>query len=161
MENLELDKQQIEIVGTAALTAALIREGFEIARPLRDNGVDLIVFSDDSARPLAIPLQVKVHSETGLEVFRERYERFPGLVYAVVWQALSQPRFFLFDHDEAVALIPETSRQTSSWTRADGHWTWTHLKVPQDVQLNMARLENRWDWLRSRLLRADSAGAPI
>lgn len=148
---IDLDDQQIELIGTAALTAVLVREGFEIARPMRDRGVDLIVFSDASARPSAIPLQVKVHSETGLEVFRERYQKFPGLVYAIVWRALSEPRYFLFDHDEAVALIPEASRQTPSWTKAQGHWTWTHPRVPQHVQLNMARFESRWQWLRSRL----------
>ena len=155
-----MDKQQIELIGMAALTAALVREGFEIARPIRDRGVDLIIFSDASARPSAIPLQVKVHSETGLDVCREKYRNFPGLVYAIVWRALSQPHYFLFDHDEAVALIPETSRQLSSWTRAKGHWAWTH-PVPQHVQLNMAPLENRWEWLRSRLLRSDRAGTQI
>jgi hypothetical protein len=152
-QQIELDKQQIELIGTAALTAVLVREGFEIARPLRDRGVDLVVYSDAlSARsPSAILLQVKAHSETGLEVFREKYQKFPALVYAVVWQALSQPRYFLFDHDEAVALIPEASRQTPSWNKEGGHWTWTYPKVPPIVQQNMARFENRWEWLRSRL----------
>jgi hypothetical protein len=152
-----MDKQQIELVGIAALTAVLIREGFEIARPLRDRGVDLIIFSDDTPSPLAIPLQVKIHSETGLEVFRKKYQSFPGIVYALVWQALTRPRYFFFDHDEATTLIPEASRQTDSWTRKEGHWTWTHPKVPQDVQERLSKFENRWDWLHSRLLRADSA----
>jgi hypothetical protein len=155
-----MDKQQVELIGVGALTAALIREGFEIARPLRDRGVDLVVFSDDSTRCSAIPLQVKTHSETGLQVFREKYTAFPGLVYAMVWQTLSQPRYFLFDHGEAVALIPETSRQQLSWTKPKGYWTWTH-PVPPDVQLNVARFENRWQWLRARLLHANSSGAYI
>jgi hypothetical protein len=158
MEHLELDKQQIELIGVAALTALLIREGFEVARPLRDRGIDLIVFSDESTRPLAIPLQIKIHSETGLEVFREKYRNFPGLVHIVVWQALAQPRYFFFDQEEAVELIPEGSRQTSSWTRTDGHWTWTHPRVPQDVQRKLAGFENRWDWLRSRLSRKGEKG---
>lgn len=148
-----MDKQQIELIGTAALTAELVRQRFEVARPIRDRGVDLIVFSDASAQPSAIPLQVKVHSETGLELFREKYKSFPGLVYAIVWQALCQPRYFLFDHDEAVALIPEASRQRSGWTRAQtAIGTWTH-PVPEHLQLNMAPFENRWEWLRSRLSR--------
>jgi hypothetical protein len=156
-----MDKQQIELIGVAALTAALIREGFEIARPLRDRGVDLVLFSDDSARCSAILIQVKTHSETGLEVFRERYAKFPGLVYAMVWQALSQPRYFLFDYAEAVALIPETSRQQRAWTAPQGHWTWTHPRVPPDVQQKVAGFENRWEWLRARLLHANSSGAQI
>ena len=119
--------------------------------------IDLI--SDDSTRPSAVPLQVKIHSETGLEVFREKYFGFPGLVHVVVWQALSQPRYFFFDQNEAVGLIPVSSRQTSSWTRADGHWTWIHTRVPQDVQRRMAGFENRWGWLRARLSHADSAAS--
>jgi hypothetical protein len=35
---IPVDEQQIEFIETAALTATLIREGFEIARPIRDRG---------------------------------------------------------------------------------------------------------------------------
>jgi hypothetical protein len=53
-----MDEQQIELIGTAALSAALIREGFEIAHPVRDHGIDLIVFSDAPGLPFsAIPIQ--------------------------------------------------------------------------------------------------------
>jgi hypothetical protein len=146
----QLDGQQIELIGLAALTTAMLRQGFEIARPLRDRGVDLIVFSDTFPRPSAIPIQAKIHSETGLDVYREKYQNFPGIVYAIVWHAASQPRYFLFDHTEACSLIPETSRQQSCWTRPSGHWVWTH-PVPQHLHVNIAKFENRWDWLRSRL----------
>jgi hypothetical protein len=144
-----VDEQQIEYIGTAALTAALIREGFEIARPIRDRGIDLIVFSDSPGEPFAaIPIQVKAHSGAALAVHR-KYEKFVGLVHAVVWQALTEPRYFLFDNDEAISLVPERSRQTSSWTRPGGHWTWTD--APHNLQVRMAPFENRWAWLRSRL----------
>lgn len=91
-----LDEQQIELIGTAALSAALIREGFEIAHPVRDHGIDLIVFSDLPGRPFsAIPIQVKTHSEEALGISR-KYEKFEGLVYAIVWKTLTQPRFFFW-----------------------------------------------------------------
>jgi len=143
-----VDEQQVEIVGTAALTVALIREGFEVARPIRDRGIDLIVFSDSPGEPFAaVPVQVKVHSGTALEV-DQGYERFHGLVYAVVWNAAAQPRFFLFDHAEAISLVPESSRETKSWTQGK-HWTWT--TAPQHLHARLAQYENRWDWLHSRL----------
>ena|ERR1022692_2998413 len=146
-----MDEQQIELIGTAALSAALIREGFEIARPVRDHGIDLLVFSDAPGRPFsAIPVQVKTHSEEALGISR-KYEKFEGLVYAVIWKALTQPRFFLLDHSEAVSLLPESSRQSDSWTRTDGKAGWTWTTAPKHLQVALAPFENRWDWLRQRL----------
>lgn len=145
-----MDEQQIELIGTAALTTALIREAFEVAHPMRDRGIDLIVFSDSPNEAFsAVPVQVKAHTGAALMVQR-KYEKFRGLVHAVVWQALSQqPRYFLFDQEEAVSLVPESSRQRDIWTGPDGHWTWTD--APWNLQERMAQFENRWDWLRSRL----------
>jgi hypothetical protein len=157
---MDMDKQQIELIGTAALTTALIRERFEVAHPMRDRGIDLIVFSDSPDEPFsALPVQVQAHTGAALMVQR-KYEKFKGLLHAVVWQALSQqPRYFLFDHEEAVLLVPESSRQKEIWTRSDGHWTWTD--APQNLQDRMAQFENRWDWLRSRLKAAAAATAQI
>ena len=77
---MDMDKQQIELIGTAALTTALIREGFEVAHPMRDRGIDLIVFSDSPDEPFsALPVQVKAHTGAALMVQR-KYEKFKGLV---------------------------------------------------------------------------------
>lgn len=148
--DIDMDKQQIELIGTAALTTALIRRGFEVAHPMRDRGIDLIIFSDLPGQPFsAIPVQVKAHTGAALMVER-KYEKFKGLVHAVVWEAVSErPRYFLFDHEEAVSLVPETSREKEIWARADGHWTWTD--APKNLQERIAKFENRWDWLRARL----------
>jgi hypothetical protein len=146
-----MDEQQIELIGTAALSAALIREGFEIAHPVRDHGIDLIVFSDTPGRPFsAIPVQVKAHSGEALGISR-KYEKFGGLVYAVIWMALTQPRFLLLDHSEAVSLLPESSRQSDSWTRTDGKAGWTWTTAPKHVHAGLSPFENRWAWLRHRL----------
>jgi hypothetical protein len=144
-----MDKQQIELVGTAALTMALISEGFEIAHPIRDHGIDLIVFSDSPHQPFAaLPIQVKIHTGAGLMIQR-KYEKFEGLVYGVVWHAEQDPRFFLFDYPEAMTLLPEGCTNTECWTRPDGHWTWT--AAPMNLQIKMKLFENRWDWLRAKL----------
>ncbi len=146
-----MDEQQIELIGTAALSAALIREGFEIAHPVRDHGIDLIVFSDAPGLPFSsIPIQVKTRSEEALGL-SPKYEKFEGPVYAIVWKALTQPRFFLLDHSEAVSILPESSRQSYSWIRTDGKAGWTWTTAPKHVQAGLAPFENRWDWLRQRL----------
>src|SRR2546426_8677102 len=89
-----MDKQQIGLIGTAVLSVALIRQGFEIARPSRDHGIDLIVYTDAPGRRFsATPLQVKAHDRHALEIER-RYEKFEGLVYAVIWQGLPSPAIF-------------------------------------------------------------------
>lgn len=54
----------VEVLGRAALTAALAGDGFEVARPERDIGVDLLAFT--TAPWIAVPLQMK--AATG-EVF--------------------------------------------------------------------------------------------
>jgi hypothetical protein len=146
----EPDKQQIELIGTAALSVALIRRGFEIARPLRDHGIDLVIFFDAPGRVFsALPMQVKVHGAAALMI-EHKYEGFDGLVYAIVWDALSKPRFFFFDHNEAVTLIPEVVLSKDTWTGPDGHQTWT--KAPRWLKEKLEPFEARWDWLHSRLV---------
>lgn len=40
-----LDSQQVENLGRAALTAALVGDGLEVAQPVRDAGIDLLAFT--------------------------------------------------------------------------------------------------------------------
>ena len=146
-----IDGQQVELMGTAALTAALIREGFEIARPARDRGIDLIVFSD-SDHFTALPIQVKTHTGSGFMVHRKD-ERFKSLVHALVWNAQGKsPNLFLFTQKEAVALLPEGKATKAYYSGSNGHWTW-HKTPPKIAdQLGAFAAERRWDWLRAKLL---------
>jgi hypothetical protein len=89
---------------------ALVHQGFEIAHPVRDHGIDLVIFSDAAGGLFsALPMQVKVHSTPALMIER-KYDRFDGLIYAVVWDALAKdPRFFFLDHQEMMGLMPKSS----------------------------------------------------
>jgi hypothetical protein len=45
-----LDKQQVECLARAALTAALTADGLEVARPERDAGIDLLAYTINPLR---------------------------------------------------------------------------------------------------------------
>jgi len=147
----KLDTQQIELVATAALEAELIRQGFEIAHPNRDRGIDLIVYTDEPSQPFsAVPIQVKASSGTGFSVY-QKYEKFDRMIFAYIWNALDKPRFFIVPYQDAVALIPEAQKQTQSWLRDNdqGAYSWTN--VPKAIHEKLKAHENRWDLIKTAL----------
>lgn len=81
---MPLDSQQVELVGRAALEAELIKNGFEIARPHRDKGIDFLVFLNEPTKPFAaLPIQMKSSTGTMFGVWR-KYEKMTGLILAHV-----------------------------------------------------------------------------
>ena len=44
MSPIQLDSQQVEILGRNLIKASLIEAGIEVATPERDNGIDLIAY---------------------------------------------------------------------------------------------------------------------
>jgi hypothetical protein len=81
-----MDKQQIEILGTNLLINQLVAEGIECAKPIRDNGIDLIVHADrrDGKKIKYRPLQIKVLSNEGVSI-DEKYSKTAGLIIVFVW----------------------------------------------------------------------------
>jgi hypothetical protein len=82
-----VDDQQTELVGRNWLVSQLLRDGVEVARPERDRGVDLIAYLDresDGARFVAYPIQMKAAARFNFG-FARKYERFPNLLFAFVW----------------------------------------------------------------------------
>lgn len=140
---MKLDTQQVELIGTAALEAELIRQGFEVARPNRDRGIDLIVYSDKKDKPFsAVPIQVKAATDRSFGAFR-KYEKFTGLILAFVWHATTQPRYFLLTHPETVKFIKDPKGY--SW-QSNGTYKWSG-KIPKWVEEGLLPYENRWDIL--------------
>lgn len=114
---MALDTQQIELVGRTALETELIKRGFEVARPHRDKGIDLLVFLDEPTKPfVALPIQMKAYTGTTFGVWR-KYERMKGLVLVYIWNVRIEPRFFMMTYSEAVRLIPAARKRTSSWNK--------------------------------------------
>ncbi len=145
-KDIKHDSQQIELIGVAALEAELVKQGFELARPVRDRGIDLIAYSDDASQPFkATPIQIKASTGQSFGVYR-KYEKFQGLVFVYIWNVLETPRFFIVPYDDAVNILPEKSKKTHSWTRTDGQggsYTWSN--IPQHIIPSIKAYENRWD----------------
>lgn len=143
-----MNRQDVESVGTALLQAELARQGFEVAKPIFDRGIDLIVFSsvgDGGFR--ALPIQVKAASAESF-VVQKKYRKIGGLILAYVWGVESTPRFFLMTYDEAVALLGSAA-ETRSW-KEHGVYSWTR-RVDAGRKRQLSKFENRWEWLRQRL----------
>jgi hypothetical protein len=105
----------VEVLGRAALTAALAADGLEVARPERDIGVDLLAFT--RAPWMAVPLQMK--AATG-EVFsvQRKYEPIEHLIMVYVWNVgqLGKAEFYAMTWREALAIAEELGwTRTASW----------------------------------------------
>jgi hypothetical protein len=64
-----LDSQQAEVIGRNWLISELVRVGLEVATPVRDNGVDLLVSMLDYS--WTQPLQVKTSRDRVINVQRK------------------------------------------------------------------------------------------
>ncbi len=145
---LKIDSQQVELVGTSLFEAELTRKGFEVAKPRRDRGVDLVIYTSDPSEPFrAVPVQLKVSTTTAFSLDR-KYTTFTGLVIGYVWDIHTTPRFFLLTYPEAAAVAGEQALSTPSWEKsgyyAEGPITKKRLAL-------LEAYENRWEWLRGYL----------
>jgi hypothetical protein len=82
-----VDSQVVELLGRNRLTDELLRAGLEVARPVRDRGVDLIAYADLASKVptfIARPIQMKAATDAvfGLD---QKYEKFRDLLIAYVW----------------------------------------------------------------------------
>lgn len=82
-----LDTQLVELLGRQRLIAELVRDGLEVAVPVRDRGIDLIAYADLSrqvARFASRPIQMKAASAAAFVIDR-KFEKIADLVVAYVW----------------------------------------------------------------------------
>ncbi len=82
-----MDTQVIEVLGRNRLVNELLKAGIEVALPVRDRGVDVIVYADLKSQVnefAARPIQMKAASTATFGVDR-KYERIRGLLIAYVW----------------------------------------------------------------------------
>lgn len=62
-----LDTQQVEIIGRHWLIGEAVRAGLEVAEPVRDNGIDLLISAPDYS--WTQPVQVKTHRDRNINVY--------------------------------------------------------------------------------------------
>lgn len=140
--------QQVEFIGTKLLEAELVRNGFEVAYPIRDRGIDFIIYQDNHGKPFsAVPIQVKAASGERF-ILDRKYERMKGLILAYVWGIDKKPRYFLLTYREALSLLGR-ARKTNSWQKK-GIYVYPH--VPHRLKEKLHQYyEDRWTWLRKLL----------
>lgn len=142
----KLDTQQIELIGNGLLEAELIKRGYEVARPNRDLGIDLIVYTNGIEAPFsAVPIQVKNSTKTAFGAFR-KYEKFQNLIFAYVWNVLDKPRFFIMTYEDTVTFVPDL--EGFSWQN-NKKYTWS--TVPKNLEKKLKPFEDRWDIISERL----------
>jgi hypothetical protein len=82
-----MDSQQLEIIGRQVLVKSVIEADLEVAMPLRDRGVDLLVYRDIDEQAgafRALPVQLKAASSASFEI-DAKYARISDLLIVYVW----------------------------------------------------------------------------
>jgi hypothetical protein len=105
---MELDNQQVEIIGRNLLVSMLTADGVEVAMPIRDRGTDLIAFKDtyQGGRFSAVPIQVKAFSKTGFSLD----VKYKGMLIAYIWYASTplEAEVFVMSYSQAEAIVDST-----------------------------------------------------
>lgn len=125
----KVDKQVVEIIGRHWLVGELLRAGLEVAVPVRDRGVDLIVYSGEDRDPgsfVARPIQLKAASLESFGIDR-KYERLPGLLHVFLWNVAESARTtcFALYYPEMVEIA-----DAMKWTSTDSWLTGGKNKIP-------------------------------
>lgn len=112
------DSQLVEIAGKHLLISRLVAAGYEVAEPIRDKGIDLIVYRDDR-NFRAFPVQMKASTQRAFSLDR-KYAKFRNLQIAYVWNvnAAKPGEIYLLSFDEAVGVLEAKGyAKTDSWTK--------------------------------------------
>jgi len=142
------------MAGRNWLTAKLLLEGFEVAVPQVDRGIDLIIFNECGERGIkSLGLQLKCAREKRFSLHEKYKGRGIPIVY--IWSALAQPRAFILTYDEAHSELGEAAKKTKSWA-SGGHYSFTH--VSPDLEVRLKKYEHRWSWLRDQLANQVTSG---
>lgn len=112
------DSQLTEIAGKHLLISRLVAAGFEVAEPLRDRGIDLIVYRDQDKFD-SWPVQMKASTGESFSLDR-KYRKFPNLLIAYVWNVSSGEKgdVYLLTFGQALKVLDTKGySKTDSWTK--------------------------------------------
>lgn len=116
------DSQLVEIAGKHLLISRLVAAGFEVAEPLRDNGIDLIVYRGDGGFT-AWPIQMKASTQESFSL-DSKYQKIPNILIAYVWNVTAAERgdIYLLTFDDAVKVMEiKGYADTDAW-RKNGYY---------------------------------------
>ena len=144
---MELDTKQVELIATSWLESILMRQGFEVARPVRDKGIDLIVYLDNSDDEFsATPIQIKSAQGKTFSIQRKYEDR--GIVMAYIWGATGDnPTLFLVPYDDAVDLLEliGNAAESASWKTKKQYSTQAPSKKLFEA---LSKYKNKFEVLR-------------
>jgi len=118
LDSEKQDSQLVEMAGKHLLISRLVAAGFEVAEPLRDKGIDLIVYRGDKGFT-AWPIQMKASTQESFSLDR-KYKKTPNLLIAYVWNvnAAQHGEVCLLTFDNAVKVMEMKGyAKTDSWTK--------------------------------------------
>jgi hypothetical protein len=122
---MKLDTQATEILGRNALVNELVRAGLEVALPIRDRGVDLIIYSDrpDATQNFsAIAIQMKAASKKSFSI-NIKFARTAQLLIVYVWEiATNNPRSFAVTYPQALKIATDCKfTETKAWLKGGSY----------------------------------------
>ena len=145
------DTQLIELAGRHWLIGQLLTFGLEVADPIRDRGVDLIVYEDRADTFRAVPVQLKVASHRAFGIHR-KYDKTRDLLLAYIWNIRpgETPSAYVLRLDEAIALGDEMGyTKTPSWAKGAYTTTKPSMKLIKKLE-RFASSADRWRMLLQR-----------
>jgi hypothetical protein len=145
---MNMDSQQIGIIGKHILIANLLAANLEVAEPIRDRGIDLIVFQDgaDGGNFVACPIQLKTATDTvfGLD---SKYKQFSRLRIVYVWGAKdpAKAQIFALTYQDALAVLAEMkSDKTKSWENGKYTMTRPSKKLKKILDKYLVKTPEEW-----------------
>lgn len=118
-----MDTQQIEIIGKNLLVSACVSDGLEVAEPIRDKGIDLVVFDDvDGFR--AYPVQLKAGANKHFSI-DQKYVKFTNMLMAYTWKSADpiEAELYVMRYEDAVDIAQQMGwTTTNSWVDG-GYYT--------------------------------------
>ena len=130
---------------------AAARHGLVLVDPERLRGYHRIRLAAEPSRPAhSLPLRIVAAKGAALTV-HARDEHVEDLVLGYVWHVHDSPRFFLLTYAEALPIFGDEQSTRRKMAEHRGYWSNSNLHLAGQAQ--MARFEDRWEWLRDALLR--------
>jgi len=133
-----MDTQQVEITGRSLLVSIFVSENIEVAEPVRDHGIDLIIHSNLSIRRFsAVPIQLKAAQKETFSVSK-KYLKFPDLYMAYVWNVTEPQRasIYIMLHSVAVEIATRHGYTNSrSWSEKGGYSV--NTRIPKALSTSL------------------------
>ncbi|MDP2816636.1 MAG: hypothetical protein Q8O19_08165 [Rectinemataceae bacterium] len=128
-----MEKQLIEVIGRSKFTEFAILSGFELATPVRDCGIDCLLYFpiEDGLLNTAVPVQLKCYSSQALTV-DSKYNRIGDILHVILWNCLGvNPKYFALTQKHAMQLAVNFNwDKLPGWISKNGRYDATNASKP-------------------------------